>query len=264
MEATESSEPPQSYRDVFDENLGHIKGFARYTDLLPTYYTRNAYLTQLLYNRIDPYGMTTHRDLSSVYIQTFKIAISSIARGSGLDTQLLDVLRGIVGGVGVHFSKEVDGYFALLSEFNLRLVDSNMVPVQTINPGTPYCIVRFSLAKEQRRQPSPDTELVRRDRNRSVVEEHEAGIILLTPWVQHLYQQAASDEFKGTNFSIGVFFSAICGIVAQDIAEERGPMGGMAKHGRRAAGSSKKRALELDKRIKSAVELPPLHLLRIN
>ena len=216
-----------------------------------------------MYNKINRDIATTQRDLSSVYIQTFKIAISSIARGIGLDTQLLNVLRGIIGGVGVHFSREADGYLALLSEFNLRLVDTNMVTVKVISPGNIYSVVRFSLAKEQRRIPQ-DTEFVRRDRKRHLVEEHEAGIILLTPWVAHLYQMAASGKFKGTEFSMGVFFNSICGIVAQDLAEEKGPMGGMAKHGRNADGSSKKRALAVEKRIKSAVELPPLHLLSMN
>jgi hypothetical protein len=259
------SEIPPSYRDAFNANLDHLEGFAGYTDLLPEYYTNHPYLKKILYDNVNTSVWCTHRDLSSIYIQTFRIALSSIARDNGLDIELLNVTRGVVGGVGVHVSKKIDGYLELLSEFNMRLVDSNAVPVQRIDPTyKQYSIVKWSLVNENRRRDPKESEFVRRDRNRSTIEQHEAGLILLEPWVQYLYSKAAKSEFKGTNFSIGVFFNTICGIVAQDIAERKGPMGGMVKHGRCAPGSSRKRALDLGNRIKAPLALPPLHLMSIN
>ena len=144
------SEIPPSYRDAFDANLDHLEGFAGYTDLLPEYYTNHPYLKKIVYDKVKTVARRTHRDLSSIYIQTFRIALSSIARDIGLDTELLEVKKGVVGGVGVQSARKDS-----VSTINVDIEISNPDVFSKLHFFGPFAISQPSSSADPTDNPKP-------------------------------------------------------------------------------------------------------------
>ena len=247
------SPPPPTYRERLVTILSKRLKTAAYYDLLTTEIRNHWYLESTYYRYFT--NATIFQPpayQADALIITFKVIINSIAQTGGIDTALLSLTRALVGGADRHVATNLDGYFLLLSAFNLRLyyAASETSPITLVVERKIRSDLMYTLKRISPQAPKLGTE-----------DPPESGRIEIDNLVEFWYDLTWNKEFADVGFNIGDFVNALCGAVAVSILDSKGAITTPMLPG---SEGSKKRPLNVGRRaIGSAAGLPALHLLSI-
>lgn len=262
-----SEAPPPTYQERLVQTLGKRINTALFSDLITKEILENCYLKRCYYRHV----IITCDDQARALVFTFMHIIKSIANTHGIVSALLSLTRVLVGGRADHVATSVDGYFILLSAFNLRLhVDGNekTTPVSKgdrIHPWQKYTLKRIDTAvaiPSGMSDPSQEYTLLRIDPTLlDTATLPECGRIEIAPLVEFWYNLA----WKDGEFNIGDFVNNLCGAVGMSILEDKNATTTCKPDGK----GSKADPMLIGRRAISSVAgyepfgLPPLHLLSI-